>query len=110
MNCFISVCIVLYSDDVALPIFTRVACPEENQLCTKTSTKRPPDLCVKVLYQDAEGSHDLLLMREKADAPTVLKGRLKSKPRAKAVIILADADNDADTVSNTLAKLKKLSL
>ena len=64
-------------------------------------------MCVKVKYQDAEGSHDLLLLREKADAPTVLKGHLKSNPKTKAVIILADADNDGDTVSITLSKIKK---
>ena len=71
-----------------------MVCPEED---------RSFDLCVSAHYQDTEGSHDLLLVREKPDAPTVLKGHLKSCPKTKVVIILADEDNPEDTVSMTLA-------
>ena len=72
-----------------------MACPEEDSHF---------HLCVSVHYQDTEGSHDLLVAREKPDAPTVLRGHLKSCPQTKVVIILADEDNAEDTVSITLAK------
>ena len=57
------------------------------------------DLCVKVSYPGTDGSHDLLLVREKPTAPTVLTGHLKSNAKTKVVIILADEDNAEDTVS-----------
>ena len=85
--------IALYCEGVGLPTFRRVACPEEDSTF---------HLCVNVHYQDTEGSHDLIVARVKPNAPTVLKGHLKSSPKIKVAIILADEDATQDTVSITL--------
>ena len=59
---------------------------------------------MEVTYPDTAGSQDVMLMREKPNAPTVLKGHLKSSPKTKVVVILADEDSAEDTVSITQAK------
>ena len=70
-----------------------MACNEEDNIF---------HLCVTVHYQDTDGSQDLIVAREKPNFPTVLKGHLKSYPKTKVVIILADEDIAQDTVSITL--------
>ena len=55
-------------------------------------------MCVDVLF--ADGSKDtLLLSRPHMDAPSVLKGTLRSDRATKAVVILRDENNPEATVS-----------
>ena len=76
--------------DVGLPAFLAVECPQHKALT--------PELCVDVLF--ADGSHDMLLMFSPyEDAPTVLKGTLRSNPETKVVVILKDEVNPEATVS-----------
>ena len=76
--------------DVGLPAFLVVECPQHKALT--------PELCVDVLF--ADGSHDMLLMFSPyEDAPTVLKGTLRSNPETKVVVILKDEVNPEATVS-----------
>ena len=71
-----------------LPTFLNVTCPEDVTA----------EMCVDVRY--ADGSSDMLLMlRPHKDAPTVLKGMLKSHRPTKVVIILQDQNNPEATVS-----------
>ena len=71
-----------------LPTFLNVTCPEDITA----------EMCVDVRY--ADGSNDMLLMsRPHKDAPTVMKGMLKSHRPTKVVIILQDENNPEATVS-----------
>ena len=55
------------------------------------------EVCIDVLFSD--GTHDMLLVSSRSkDAPTVLKGALKSNKEIKAVVILQDILNPAITV------------
>ena len=77
--------------DIGLPTFRIVGCPEDSVLNT-------PDLCVDVLF--ADGSHDMLQMfRPYEDSPTVMKGKLRSSPETKVVVILKDEVNPEAEVS-----------
>ena len=72
-----------------LPSFQRVECSE----------KDIAELCIDVIFVD--GSHDMLLVSPRSvDAPTVMKGTLKSNRGTKVVVILGDEFNPRTTVSN----------
>lgn len=76
-------------DGVELPSFLRVDCRDGDAEST--------EMCIDVLYPD--GSHDLLLMsRPYQEAPTVLKGTLKSDSTTKVVVILGDGPNSGSKV------------
>ena len=73
-----------------------VECPHHKALT--------PELCVDVLF--ADGSHDMLLMFSPyEDAPTVMKGTLRSNPETKVVVILKDEVNPEATVSANMKYL-----
>ena len=72
-----------------LPSFQRVDCSKQDIA----------ELCVDVIF--ADGSHDMLLVSPRSvDAPTVMKGTLKSNKGTKVVVILSDEFNPRTTVSN----------
>ena len=69
-------------------MFQRVDCSEEDIA----------DLCIDVLF--ADGTNDMLLVSPRSeDAPTVMKGALKSNKETKVVVILSDEFNPRTTVS-----------
>ena len=76
------------SDGVnGLPTFLRVEC----------ATTDHAEVCIDVLFSDS--TRDMLLVSPRSeDAPTVLKGTLKSSADVKAVVILEDQFTQTTTV------------
>ena len=71
-------------DPIPLPTFSNVTCP----IAYKAYAA-----CIVVSYPDGD-SRDLMLLRKSKSAEIVLNGFLRDEPRVKAVVILADEDNE----------------